>query len=360
MKRLVWIAVAAVVVSACSNGKQKPKVERVPVTVAPVVQRDVPVEVRVIGSVQPYSTVAVRSQVAGELTKVWFKEGDSVRQGQRLFTIDPRPFEAALAQAQANVARDEAQLKNAQADAARYADLVKKDFVTKEDYDRVTSAAEVAHATVDADRAAVENARLQLQYCEITSPVNGRTGNVTVKEGNIIKPIDVSPIVTINQIQPVYVSFAVPEVEFAKVRNEAMGLPVLATPQGGGPAINGGKLTFIDNAVDPQTGTINLKATFPNADNALWPGEYVNVVVLLSERRGATVVPEPAVQNGQSGQYVYVLTAGDGVQYRPVTVIQQFNGQAVIGSGVTPGETVITDGQVRLTSTSKVEIKQGL
>jgi membrane fusion protein, multidrug efflux system len=360
MKKLALIAVAVSLTLACSSEKPKPKDERVPVMVAPVVQRDVPVQISVIGSVQPYSTVAVRSQVAGQLMRVWFKEGESVRAGQRLFIIDPRPYEAALAQAEANVARDQAQLKNAEADAARYADLVKKDFVTRQDYDRITSGAEAARATVAADRAAVQNAKLQLQYCEITAPVDGRTGNVTVKEGNILKPIDVSPIVTINQVQPVYVSFAVPEAQFAQVRNAAAGLPVTAIPQNGGAPITGGKLTFVDNAVDMQTGTINLKATFPNSNNALWPGEYVNVAMMISNRANALVVPIQAVQNGQKGQYVYVVTDGGGVEFRPVTVIQQVDNQAVIGKGVTAGETVVTDGQIRLTAKSKIDVKKSL
>ncbi len=360
MKKFALIAVAASLTFACSNEKPKPKDERVPVMVAPVIQRDVPVQISVIGSVQPYSTVAIRSQVAGQLMRVWFKEGDSVRAGQRLFTIDPRPYQAALAQAEANVARDQAQLKNSEADAARYADLVKKDFVTKQDYDRITSGAEAARATVAADRAALENAKLQLQYCEITAPVDGRTGNVTVKEGNILKPVDTAPIVTINQVQPIYVTFAVPEAQFAQVRTAAAGLPVTVTPQSGGAPITGGKLTFVDNAVDMQTGTINLKATFPNGANALWPGEYVNVAMIVSNRANAVVVPVQAVQNGQKGQYVYVVTGSDGVEYRSVTVIQQVDNQAVIGKGVSAGETVITDGQIRLTPKSRIDVKKSL
>jgi multidrug efflux system membrane fusion protein len=360
MKKLALIAIAVVLAFACSNEKEKPKEERVPVMVASAVQRDVPVQIRVIGSVQPFSTVAVRAQVGGQLMRVWFKEGESVRAGQRLFTIDSRPYEAALAQAEANVARDEAQLKNAEADAARYAQLVKKDFVTKQDYEKFTTSAEAARAVVAADRAAVQNARLLLQYCEITAPINGRTGNVTVKEGNILKPADTAPIVTINQVQPVYVTFSVPESQFAQVRNAAAGLPVTAIPQNGGAPINGGKLTFVDNAVDPQTGTIALKATFPNATNALWPGEFVNVAMMISNHPNAIVVPIQAVQNGQKGQYVYVVTAGDGVEFRPVTVIQQVDNQAVIGTGVTAGETVVTDGQIRLTPKSKIDVKKSL
>jgi multidrug efflux system membrane fusion protein len=353
-------AALAITLAACSSETPKPKEERVPVTVASAVQRDVPVQIRVIGNVQPYSTVAVRAQVGGQLTRVWFREGQDVRRGERLFTIDPRPYQAALAQAEANLARDEAQLKNAQNDATRYAGLVKKDFVTKQEYDKVTSAAEAAKAVVAADRAAAENARLQLAYCEIAAPIDGRTGSLTVKEGNIIKAGDTQPIVTINQVRPVYVQFAVPETQFAQVRNAAASLPVTAAPEGGGAPIANGKLTFVDSAVDTQTGTITLKATFPNDTRALWPGEFVQVAMTLSNRANAIVVPVQAVQNGQKGQYVYVVTAGDGVELRPVTVVQQLENQAVIGKGVNAGDTVVTDGQVRLTPKSKVDVKKSL
>jgi multidrug efflux system membrane fusion protein len=346
--------------SACAEKKEKPKEDRIPVTVASAVEQDVPVEIRVIGSVQPYTTVAIRAQVGGQLMRVWFHEGQDVHRGDRLFTIDPRPYQAALTQSEANLARDEAQLKNAEADAARYADLVKKDFITKQDYDKTLAGAEGSKAVVAADRAAIENARLQLQYCDIAAPIDGRTGAVMVHEGNIIKAGDTNPIVTINQVQPVYVQFAVPESQFAQVRAAATLLPVTATPQGGGASIDGGKLTFIDNAVDPQTGTITLKATFPNGNRALWPGEFVNVIMTLSKRSNAIVVPAQALQNGQKGQYVYVVTADKGVEMRPVTVVQQTESQAVIGKGVNAGETVVTDGQLRLTPKSKVDVKTNL
>ncbi len=346
--------------SSCTEQKEKPKDERIPVTVAPAVQEDVPVEMRVIGNVQPYTTVAVRAQVGGQLMRVWFREGQDVRRGDHLFTIDPRPYQAALDQAQANLARDEAQLKNAEADAARYADLVKKDFITRQDYDKTLASAAASKAVVAADGAAVENARLQLQYCNIDAPIDGRTGAVMVQQGNIIKAGDTNPIVTINQVQPVYVRFAVPEGQFSPVRAAATTLPVTATPQGGGAGITGGKLTFIDNAVDAQTGTITLKATFPNGNRALWPGEFVNVAMTLSKRANAIVVPAQALQNGQKGQYVYVVTAGNGVELRPVTVVQQTDNQAVIGKGVNAGDTVVTDGQLRLTPKSKVDVKTSL
>lgn len=344
----------------CSEEKKKQVEERVPVTVALAEQRDIPVEVRVIGSVQPISSVAVRALVAGQLERVWFREGDDVRKGQRLFTIDQRPYQSTLAQAEANLVRDQAQAKNADAEATRYAELVKKDYVTREEYDKFLSGAEAARAVVAADRATVESARLQLAYCDIRSPLDGRTGSLQVQAGNLVKANDTTPLVAINQITPVYVTFSVPESQLGDVRARGLGnVPVTASPQNGGPVQNG-KLTFIDNAVDPQTGTITLKATFTNEGRALWPGEFVNVAMTLSNRRNATVVPSQAVQNGQKGQFVYVVTSGDGVQMRPVTIVQQVDNQAVVGKGVNPGDTVVTDGQIRLTPKSKVEVKKSL
>jgi multidrug efflux system membrane fusion protein len=365
MKSIGVRAVAGAAIAAtlfgCAEKQQKVRDERVPVTVALAEQKDVPVQLRAIGSVQPISTVAVRALVAGQLQRVWFREGEDVSRGQLLFTIDPRPYQATMAQAQANLARDEAQARNAEAEAKRYAELVKKDYVTREEYDKFLSGAEAARAVVAADRAAMENARLQLAYCEIRSPLDGRTGSLQVHAGNLVKANDTTPMVTINQITPVYATFSVPESQLGEVRARGLGnVPVSATPQKGGAAMQAGKLTFIDNAVDPQTGTIALKATFPNTARVLWPGEFVNVAMTLSDRPNATVVPVQAVQNGQKGQYVYVVTDGDGVQMRPVTVVQQIDNQAVVGNGVKPGETVVTDGQIRLTPKSKVEVKKSL
>ncbi len=356
MKRI--IAVVAVALAACSGAKQKPAEEKVPVMVAVATSKDVPIQIRAIGDVQPISNVAVRALVGGQLDKVWFKEGGDVRRNELLFTIDPRPYQAALAQAQANLARDEANQKNAESQAARYADLVKKDFVTREEYDNFTAAAAAARATVAADRAAADNARLQLSYCEIRSPLDGRTGSLMVHPGNIVKANDTTPMVVINQITPVYVQFAVPENQLGDFRSRGLhDVPVTAAPQGGGAPVTDGKLTFVDNAVDTTTGTITLKATFPNADRRLWPGQFVNVAVTLSSQRNATVVPTLAVQTGQKGQYIYVVKDGGAVEMRPVKVASSNDEEAVIASGITPGETVVTDGQLRLTPTSKVQIK---
>ncbi len=359
--RAAATAAIAATLFACAGKKQQVRDERVPVTVAVAEQKDVPVQLRAIGSVQPISTVAVRALVSGQLQRVSFREGEDVSRGQMLFTIDPRPYQATLAQAQANLARDEAQARNASAEATRYAELVKKDYVTREEYDKFASGAEAARAVVAADRAAVENARLQLAYCEIRSPLDGRTGSLQVHTGNLVKANDTTPLVTINQITPVYVTFSVPESQFGDVRARGIGnVPVTASPQKAGAATQAGKLTFVDNAVDPRTGTITLKATFANSGRVLWPGEFVNVAMTLSDRPKATVVPVQAVQNGQKGQYVYVLTDGDGIEMRPVTNVQQVDNQAVIGNGIAPGETVVTDGQIRLTPKSKVEVKKSL
>lgn len=358
MKRALVVFVA--LLCACGGRKARPQDERVPVTVATAQQKNVPIQLHAIGNVLPLQTVAVRALVGGELTKVWFREGDEIRRGQTLFTIDPRPYQAALAQAEANLARDEAQARNAEAESARYADLVKKDYVTREEYDRMSSGAEAARATVAADRAAVENARLQLSYCEIHAPLDGRTGSLQVHVGNLVKANDTTPLVVINQVHPIDVQFAIPEAQLAQLRATGLkNVDVDTTPQGSTKKETG-KLTFVDNAVDPTTGTIALKATFENQDRSLWPGQYVNVAVTLANRPNAVVVPAQAVQNGQRGQYVYVVKGDNGVEMRPVRVADQIDQQAVIDNGVNAGETVVTDGQLRLTPKSKVDIKSSL
>lgn len=351
----------ALLLAACSGTKQKPPDDRVPVMVAVAEQKDVPMQIRAIGSVQPVATVAVRPLVGGQLTAVLFREGDDVRRGQQLFSIDPRPYAATLQQAQANLARDEAQLRNAQSEAARYAELVKKDYVTKEEYERMTSAAEGAKAVVAADRAAVENARLQLSYCDIRSPIDGRTGSLMVHAGNIVRPGDANPLLVINQVTPVYVQFSVPEMQLAPLRAQrASAVPVTAMLQRGSAPIATGRLSFIDNAVDTATGTIALKALFTNENRVLWPGQFVTVAVTLKERPNAVVIPSQSIQTGQRGQYVYVVKQDQSVEMRPVHVLDSVNQQSIIESGVTPGETVVIDGQLRLTPKSKVEVKNAL
>jgi len=351
----------AIATAACTGTKQKPAEEKVAVTVAKVEQKDVPMQIRLIGNVQPFSTVSVHALVNGQLTRVSFKEGDNVRKGQPLFTIDPRPYEATLQQAEANLARDEAQYRNAQSEAARYGELVKKDYVTKEEYEKMTSGAEAAKAVVAADRAAVENARLQLSYCNIVAPIDGRTGGLMVHAGNIVHTNDSNPLVVINQVTPIYVQFAVPESQLGSMRSRRdLGVPVTASPRGGGAAIAAGRLSFMDNAVDTTTGTITLKALFGNENRALWPGQFVTVAVTLQDRPKAVVVPSQAVQTGQRGQYVYVVKEDRSVEMRPVKVAETVDQQSIIEKGLGPGETVVTDGQLRLTPKSHVEVKNAL
>jgi multidrug efflux system membrane fusion protein len=353
---------AALAAAACQAEKKARQEEKVPVTVAVAEQKDVPVEIRVIGNVQPMQTVAVRAQITGLLTQVAFREGDDVQRGQLLFTIDPRPYQAALAQAQANLARDEAQLRNAESEARRYGDLVKKDYVTKEEYDKIVAGAEAARATAAADKAAIDTARVSLSYCEIRSPIAGRTGSLQVHGGNLVRANDTTPLVVINQIAPVYVQFAVPERDLAalRARGDLRNVPVRVSAREGGAPMAEGRLTFVDNAVDPATGTISLKGTFANPNRALWPGEFVNVAMTVSNRAAAVVIPAQAVQTSQRGQYVYVVKEGNAVEMRPVTVAQQVEQQAIIDRGVSPGETVVTDGQIRLTPKSKVDVKTSL
>jgi multidrug efflux system membrane fusion protein len=361
-RRFLAAFAAASLLLSCSQEKPKPKEETIPVTVATAQQRDVPQELKVIGTVQPISTVEVRALAGGQLLKVGFSEGDDVRRGQLLFSIDPRPYQAELSQAQSALARDEAQMRQAQSELARYAGLVKQDYVTKAEYDKFVAAAESGKAVVAADRAAVENARLQLSYCEIRSPMDGRTGNLKVHMGNLVKPNDVTPLVVINQVSPVYVQFSIPQSGFDSIRAHGRvgDLPVTASaPQGGAPLATG-RLSFVDNAIDAATGTISLKAKFENQNRMLWPGQFVNVAMTLDHKPAAVVVPAQAVQNGQKGQYVYVVVAGNAVEMRPVSTSNATAEEIVIEKGVQAGETVVTDGQIRLTPKSKVDVKKAV
>lgn len=360
MRKFITLnTLAIVLLGACSKEQPKPRDEKVPVTVATAQQQDVPLELQAIGSVQPFSSVDVKSQVSGQLTRVSFKEGDDVRKGQLLFSIDPRPFQAELAQAQAALQRDLAQLRNAESEQARYASLVKQDFVTKQEADRTSAAADVARANVAADRAAVENARLQLAYCEIRSPLDARTGNLMVHAGNVVKANDI-PLVKMLQITPIYVQFALPESALNDLRSHAnlADIKVTAFARGSSAPLAEGTLSFIDNAVDPATGMITLKATFANAQRTLWPGQFVTASIRTGVRSAATVVPTGAVQAGQKGQFVYVVKADDSVELRPVSVFRTVGQNSVLEKGVSPGEVVVTDGQLRLTPKSKVDIKQ--
>jgi len=332
----------------------------VPVTVAPVVQKSMPIEIRVIGSAEAYSTVAVRAQITGQLTSVKFTEGDDVTQGQALFELDRRPLEAALHQAEANLERDVAQAANAQANAKRYQDLAERGIATREQVDTTRTGAEALSATVEADRAAVENAKVQLQYATIAAPISGRTGTLMVHEGNLVRANDTIPLVTINQVTPINVSFAIPESRLPELKRymAQRTLQVVASPptEDGPPAV--GKIGFVDNSVDQSTGTIRIKGTFPNTDRRLWPGQFVNVTVALTDDPTSIVVPTAAIQVGQQGQYAFVVKADHSVENRIVVVDRSSGTETVVKSGLKPGETVVTDGHLRLVAGSRVNIKE--
>lgn len=359
----------------------------VPVVVATVSQRDVPINVDVIGNVEAYSTITVKAQVGGELTKVSFHEGDSVKKGDLLFTIDARPFEAQVSQAQANLARDTAALSQAQANlardianekyaqdqATRYRGLFDQGVVSREQTDQMRSSADALSQTVLADKAAVESARaqivaskaavdtatVQMSYTTIRSPIDGRTGSIAVKQGNVVAA-NTSDLMTITEVQPIYVTFSVPEAQLGDIKRY-MGqgqLPVQAAPQSDTSIQESGVLTFIDNSVDATTGTIKLKGTFQNASNHLWPGEFVRVTLGLTTRPHATVVPNQAVQTGQDGQFVYVVKQDRTVEMRPVVTGTRVDQELVIDRGLEPGETVVTEGQLRLTPGSHVQVQE--
>jgi multidrug efflux system membrane fusion protein len=336
-----------------------PNAPAVPVATAPVIQKAVPLTVQGIGTVIAASTVTVRAQVTGEMTSVHFVEGDEVQQGQVLVEIDKRPLEAALQQAQAALDRDIAQSANAKAQAARYQDLLKRGIATREQVDQIVANAAAIEATVGSDRAAVDNAKVQLNYATIRAPLTGKTGLLQVHPGNLVRATDTTPIVTINKITPVYVSFAVPEALLPELkRYMARGkLAVTASvPSDDGPPSKG-LINFIDNAVDVTTGQIKVKGTFANTDRKLWPGQFVNVDVTLSSEPNAIVVPTLAVQTGQQGTYVFVIKPDKTADLRPV-VVERSNGEfSVIKKGLTPGETVVTDGHLRLVQGSRVNIK---
>jgi len=360
---VVSIAAAISLLSACTGKKEaQAPTPAVPVLAATASRMDVPVEVRAVGNVEAYSVVSVKSRVAGEVIKVNFKEGEDVRKGELLFVIDPRPLKAQLRQAEANLAKDKIDLENAKEDVVRYKELLGRGIVAKRDYDQFKTTADALRETVKADSAAVENIRVQLGYTSIYSPIDGRTGNLNVDMGNIVKENDTPYMVVINQVTPIYVTFSVPEQYIPEIRKySAQGkLKVEAYIQGdlGGP--EEGELTFIDNQVDSTTGTIKLKGTFANREKRLWPGQFVDTALTLATRPGVTVVPSQAVQTGQSGQYVFVIKPDMTVEQRAVAVGSAYRELSVVDKGLSPAERVVTDGQLRLVQGTKVEIKAGL
>jgi len=333
--------------------------DAIPVLVVTAAQKSVPVQIRAVGNVEAFSTVSIKSQVTGVLMKAHFKEGQNVKQGQLLFTIDPRPLEATLKQAEATLARDSAQLQNAREQARRYADLVKKQYVSQEQYDKIRADADAAEAVVQADHAGVENAKVQLSYCYIYSPLDGQVGSLLVNEGNLVRVNDGTPLVVINQLTPVNVTFSVPEQNLVDIkRHMAAGqLKVKAAFPSDEGRPEEGSLTFVDNAVDRSTGTIKLKAEFSNKERRLWPGQYINVALTLSTQADAVVIPSEAVQVGPEGQQVFVVKADKRVEVRPVTVARTNEGEAIIAKGLQPGEQVVREGQFLLGPGARVDVK---
>jgi membrane fusion protein, multidrug efflux system len=360
----------------------------VPVSVATAARESVPSVLTVVGTVEASSVIQVKSQVPGELLRVHFNEGQNVPQGALLFEIDARPYQDALKQAEANLARDRAQVKQAEAnlardlaqaknadiDAERFAILEKEGVAARTQWEQARTTAEVyrqsahasqasiesARAAVEADQAAVARAKLDIGYCEIRSPIAGRTGNLLIHPGNLVKAND-EPLVVIHQMAPAFVSFSVPEQHLASIRrlNAARPLPVSATAGGDGANPASGRLAVINNTIDPATGTIRLKATFDNRDGRLWPGQFVNVTLTLDTILDATVVPAEAVQTGQQGQFVWVVKPDKSAEVRPVKTLRLFDSRAAIGEGVAPGDVVVTDGHLRLFPGAKVRVVEG-
>jgi multidrug efflux system membrane fusion protein len=398
-------AVAGLALTACNNnnpetnasdGGRGDRDERegrggdgnAPVMTAKVAEKDVPIDIAAIGNVEAFVTTSVRSQVTGQLIEVAFHEGDIVKQGQLLFNLDRRPFEAALAQAEANLVRDKALLAQAEAQlgrdasnaeyqqlsAERQAQLTARGIVSKDASEQIRAQADATAALVKADKAniesaraqlvaqeaAVDTARVQLSYTTIKSPIDGQTGNLSIKVGGLVTANN-TELVTIARIQPVYVTFTVPAIHLGtiKLHKAQSPLPVIATPQDGDTQSATGTLSFVDNAVDMTTDTIKLKATFPNTDRRLWPGQFARVTLRLATLPHAIVVPSQAVQTGQDGQYVFVVKPDSTVEQRPIVQGQRVDQDLIIEKGLTAGEVVVTEGQLRLESGTKITTDQG-
>jgi multidrug efflux system membrane fusion protein len=358
---IFWGGLLAGVLAACGveKPKEQPKARPpAPVLVAPVAVRTIPVVVDAVGTVEAYSAVVVRAQVNGEIIAVHFREGQDVKAGQPLFTLDRRATDAAIRKTEATLARLVAVQKNARVNAERYEKLVGDGIVTREQYDSYRTQAESAEAEVTAARAELDNLRVQLSYLTIKAPIAGRTGNLAVDRGNLVKANETA-MVTLNQIRPIHVTFAIPERELARVRHY-LGkgkVKVEARLAGDSSPPETGVVTFFDNAVDPATATIKLKGTFPNPKSRLWPGQFASVRMTLASLADAVVVPSQAVQTGQKGQYLFVVS-GDTAELRPVRIGGTHQELTVVEEGVRPGESVIVDGQMRVVPGGKVSLKQ--
>ena len=356
---VVLFAVAALISSGCSAQKTPPPAGAM-VLVATAVATNLPMQIQPppVGHVMAYTTVTIHSQIQGLISRIYFREGQEVREGDPLFLIDPRPSQAALDQARANLQRDSGQLEYQKASYARELKLLQSKIISQDEIDTDKASLDAATGTVAADEAAIANALLNLEFCHINSPVDGLAGGLQSYVGNVVKAPD-DTLVTINQIHPIYVAFSVPEQYLPQIKREMRAHPLqvsahfenmdVSPPQG--------RLTFIDNSVDTTTGTIQLRGTFPNNNDALWPGQFVTVDLTLSQLTNAIVVPTQAVQTGQNGEFVYVVKPDKTVEERPVTIGIAYGGETEIEQGVLAGETVVTDGQLRLAPGMLVNVK---
>ncbi len=353
------------VLSGCSNKEQVPSAggaggrPAAPVVVASVEQRDIPVQINAIGNVEAYQTVQIRSQVNGQIQKVFFREGEDVRQGRLLFQLDKRPFQADLEKAIGQMKHDEAQAENSRIQAERYSGLEKEGIVSHEQAEQVRAQAKADSSAVEADKAAVDAARVQLQYTDIAAPIDARAGALMMNLGNLVKANDTPFLVQLNQVSPIYATFSVPEANLDRVRRyfSSGQLKVLAYPKGqsANPAV--GRLTFIDNGVDTTTGAFKLKGTFQNKDRRLWPGEFVDVTLELSTQKNAIVIPTKAIQTGQQGEYVYVVRSDSTAESRPVKTAGAYQNLTLVSDGLRVGERVIVNGQLRVAPNAKVLVQ---
>ncbi len=345
--------------TACTAKKEKPKAKPpVPVKVVQAMQKNVPVQVKAIGNIEAFTSVAIKSQVDGQIARLHFTEGSDVEKGALLISINPEPFQATVSQCEATLAKDQAQARFTREQADRYAGLLKEGIVTRDQYDLLRSNAESLAATLAADRAAIKNAKILLGYCSIRSPISGRTGTIALQPGNLVKANDLA-IVTVNQLAPIYATFSIPEKLLADVKRAMAGkeLKIEAVIPNEPGKTETGTISFLDNAVNPATGTIKLKGVFANASRKLWPGQFTDVVMTLGTRKDAVVVPTNAIQTSQQGQFIYVVKPDNSVEMRQVTAAMAVGEDTVIEKGLAAGETVVVDGQLRLTPGAIVESK---
>ena len=360
---LLFSLTAVLFLSGCAKNEQAQAAgggrPPAPVVVASVEQRDIPVQIAAIGNVEAYQTVQIRSQVNGQIQKVFFREGEDVRQGQELFQLDKRPFQADLEKAVGQMKHDQAQAENSRIQAERYSGLEQQGIVSHEQAEQIRTQSKADASAVEADKAAVDAARVQLQYTDIAAPIDARAGVLMMNLGNLVKANDTPFLVQLNQVTPIYVTFSVPEAHLDQIRRYfASGqLKVLAYPKGqsANPAL--GRLTFIDNGVDTTTGMLKLKATFQNKDRRLWPGEFVDVALELSTQKNAIVVPTKAIQTGQQGEYVYVVRTDNTAESRPVKTAGVYQNATLVSDGLSAGERVIVNGQLRVAPNAKVVVQ---